>query len=154
MMDGMRVLNEILVKRGFVLCTMQEKQGGKETNFETNRMLWPTGGWEVKDVYNIDVWCSPKCNSKTDRWMSRDTTNTILQRSQNQQDQPTYHKGKTQGAFGTPAIIAFFLGWVPGVFPSDTTSAKLTLLSCQGPCAWGRVGNPSSRVWVGSDPAR
>ena len=28
MMDGrMRVLNEILVKRGFVLCTMQEEEG-------------------------------------------------------------------------------------------------------------------------------
>jgi len=39
---GMRVLNEILVKRGFVLCTMQEE--GDRTNreeaiFETNRML-------------------------------------------------------------------------------------------------------------------
>jgi len=69
---GMRVLSEILVKRGFVLCTMQEKEGRnergeKETTFETNRMLqWPTHEREAKDLYNIHVRCFTEVKSKTD----------------------------------------------------------------------------------------
>ena len=49
---GMRVLNEILVKRGFVLCTMQEEEGRnnrEESIFETNRMFWPTREQKAKE---------------------------------------------------------------------------------------------------------
>jgi hypothetical protein len=52
------------------------------------------------------------------------------------------------------AIIAPFLDTTLGVFPSDTTSAKLALPSFPGPYAEGRVAETLSKTWTGSDSAR
>src|ERR1700753_3510808 len=66
----------------------------------------------------------------------------------------TSREEKSQDPSVPSAIIATFLGITLGVFPSDTTSAKLALPSLPEPCAEGRVVETLSEDWTGSDSAR